>query len=194
MIYLAPQNFLANHLVRKLNQWTVSGFIECHNFEGESSLERTTNEWGMIKEVELITKLMWFSSLRFPHPLGLSYSNQKKIKFSEHVKGDQSVLQGLSFRKKKILHARNLQLAFWFCLSFATYLSHRFADYVNATLASLHPIHCTRQRKVEVEFDMTTIPAFLVVLLVLWIVLRPRRPKPKINWEYFCGIQGCELV
>ncbi|CAK9138375.1 unnamed protein product [Ilex paraguariensis] len=56
-----------------------------------------------------------------------------------------------------------------------------FADYVNATLASLHPIHCTRQRKVEVEFDMTTIPAFLVVLLVLWIVLRPRRPKPKIN-------------
>ncbi|GFP82154.1 hypothetical protein PHJA_000358700 [Phtheirospermum japonicum] len=56
-----------------------------------------------------------------------------------------------------------------------------FADYVNATVVSLHPIHCTRQRKVEVEFDMTTIPAFLVVILVLWFVLKPRRPKPKIN-------------
>ncbi|XP_047971385.1 uncharacterized protein LOC125214411 [Salvia hispanica] len=56
-----------------------------------------------------------------------------------------------------------------------------FADYTNATVASLHPIHCTRQRKVEVEFDMTTIPAFGVVGLVLWFVLKPRRPKPKIN-------------
>ncbi|KAL6977935.1 hypothetical protein U1Q18_026721 [Sarracenia purpurea var. burkii] len=56
-----------------------------------------------------------------------------------------------------------------------------FTDYVNETIAHLHPIHCTRERKVRVEFDMTTIPAFLVVLIVLWIVLRPRRPKPKIN-------------
>ncbi|CAI9786464.1 unnamed protein product [Fraxinus pennsylvanica] len=60
-------------------------------------------------------------------------------------------------------------------------ISSRFVDYVNVTLSSLRPIHCTRQRKVEVEFDMTTIPAFLVVLLVLWFVLKPRRPKPKIN-------------
>ncbi|KAL6508489.1 hypothetical protein OROHE_021622 [Orobanche hederae] len=59
--------------------------------------------------------------------------------------------------------------------------SKGFADYVNATVVSLHPIHCTRQRKVEVEIDMTTIPAFLVVILVLWFVLKPRRPKPKIN-------------
>ncbi|GER36129.1 DNA-directed RNA polymerase subunit D [Striga asiatica] len=56
-----------------------------------------------------------------------------------------------------------------------------FSDYVNSTVASLHPIHCTRQRKVEVQYDMTTIPAFLVVILVLWFVLKPRRPKPKIN-------------
>ncbi|XP_073277260.1 uncharacterized protein [Primulina huaijiensis] len=59
--------------------------------------------------------------------------------------------------------------------------SKGFADYVNSTIASLHPIHCTKQRKVDVEFDMTTIPAFLVVAVVLWIVLKPRRPKPKIN-------------
>ncbi|KAK3019713.1 hypothetical protein RJ639_003149 [Escallonia herrerae] len=59
--------------------------------------------------------------------------------------------------------------------------SKEFVDYANATIAKLHPVHCTRQRKVEVEFDMTTIPAFLFVLVVLWIVLRPRRPKAKIN-------------
>ncbi|KAG8373893.1 hypothetical protein BUALT_Bualt11G0072600 [Buddleja alternifolia] len=59
--------------------------------------------------------------------------------------------------------------------------SKGFADYVNVTISTLHPIHCTRQRKVEVEFDMTTIPAFLGVILVLWFVLKPRRPKPKIN-------------
>ncbi|KAK4382849.1 hypothetical protein Sango_2833600 [Sesamum angolense] len=59
--------------------------------------------------------------------------------------------------------------------------SKGFADYVNATIVSLHPVHCTRQRKVEVEFDATTFPAFLVVILILWFVLKPRRPKPKIN-------------
>lgn len=56
-----------------------------------------------------------------------------------------------------------------------------FTDYVNETITHLRPTHCTRERKVDVEFDMTTIPAFLVVLVVLWLVLRPRRPKPKIN-------------
>lgn len=59
--------------------------------------------------------------------------------------------------------------------------SKGFGDYVNATVASLHPIHCTRQRKVQVEFDMTTIPAFAIVFFILWLVLKPRRPKPKIN-------------
>nr|XP_016445180.1 PREDICTED: uncharacterized protein LOC107770391 [Nicotiana tabacum] len=56
-----------------------------------------------------------------------------------------------------------------------------FVNYVDTTLESLHPIHCTRQRNVKVEFDMTTIPAFLVVFFVLWLVLKPRRAKPKIN-------------
>ncbi|CAI9098983.1 OLC1v1035726C1 [Oldenlandia corymbosa var. corymbosa] len=59
--------------------------------------------------------------------------------------------------------------------------SKGFSDLVNTTLASLHPIHCTRQRKVEVEYDMTTVPAFFVVFIILFLVLRPRRPKPKIN-------------
>jgi hypothetical protein len=59
--------------------------------------------------------------------------------------------------------------------------SKGFVDQVNATIALLHPIHCTRERKVHVVFDVTTIPAFLVVLGVLYIVLKPRRPKPKIN-------------
>lgn len=59
--------------------------------------------------------------------------------------------------------------------------TRRFMDSVNRTIAALHPIHCTRERKVQVELDMTTIPAFLVVFAILWFVLRPRRPKPKIN-------------
>ncbi|XP_037496051.1 uncharacterized protein LOC105640192 isoform X2 [Jatropha curcas] len=59
--------------------------------------------------------------------------------------------------------------------------SKGFADQVNSTIALLHPIHCTTERKVHVVFDMTTMPAFLTVLAVLYIVLKPRRPKPKIN-------------
>ncbi|KAI3715236.1 hypothetical protein L6452_22209 [Arctium lappa] len=59
--------------------------------------------------------------------------------------------------------------------------SKGFVDYVNVTVASLHQIHCTKQRKVKVELDLTTIPAFSVVLFVLWFVLKPRRPKAKIN-------------
>lgn len=59
--------------------------------------------------------------------------------------------------------------------------SKGFVDNVNATIALLHPIHCRRKREVDVKFDWTTIPAFLVVLGVLWFVLKPRRPKPKIN-------------
>lgn len=59
--------------------------------------------------------------------------------------------------------------------------SRGFAEKVNSTIALLHPIHCTRDPKVEVVFDMTTIPAFLVVILILWLVLKPKRAKPKIN-------------
>lgn len=59
--------------------------------------------------------------------------------------------------------------------------SNEFFHYVNETKALLHPINCTKERRVQVEFDMTTIPAFLIVLGILWLVLRPRRAKPKIN-------------
>ncbi|XP_022731746.1 uncharacterized protein LOC111286183 isoform X2 [Durio zibethinus] len=56
-----------------------------------------------------------------------------------------------------------------------------FVDQVNTTIYLLHPIHCTKERKVHVEFDVTTIPAILIVLGVLYFVLKPGRPKPKIN-------------
>lgn len=59
--------------------------------------------------------------------------------------------------------------------------SKRFVEQVNTTLTLLHPINCTRERKMQMVFDMTTIPAFLIVLGCLYMVLRPRRPKPKIN-------------
>ncbi|XP_006648628.1 uncharacterized protein LOC102707377 [Oryza brachyantha] len=59
--------------------------------------------------------------------------------------------------------------------------SHGFAHAVNSTISSLHPVQCTRERKLDVQLDLTTIPAFLAVFLLLWFLLRPRRPKPKIN-------------
>lgn len=59
--------------------------------------------------------------------------------------------------------------------------SNGFVEYVNTTISSMHQIHCTKQRKVKVELDLTTIPAFSVVLFVLWFVLKPRRPKAKVN-------------
>ncbi|KAJ0965543.1 hypothetical protein J5N97_026681 [Dioscorea zingiberensis] len=69
-------------------------------------------------------------------------------------------------------------------LNLLTYLEETtkgYADLVNSTISALHPLQCTRERKVDVEFDLTTIPAFLVVFAILWLVLRPRRSKPKIN-------------
>ncbi|KAL4590094.1 hypothetical protein LXL04_003013 [Taraxacum kok-saghyz] len=59
--------------------------------------------------------------------------------------------------------------------------SKGFMEYVNVTISSMHQIHCTKQRKVKVELDLTTIPAFSLVLFVLWMVLKPRRPKAKVN-------------
>ncbi|KAF7813943.1 uncharacterized protein G2W53_034919 [Senna tora] len=59
--------------------------------------------------------------------------------------------------------------------------SKRFLDQVNAILALLHPINCSRERKMHMVLDVSTIPAFLIVLGCLYVVLRPRQPKPKIN-------------
>ncbi|CAO2038395.1 unnamed protein product [Urochloa humidicola] len=59
--------------------------------------------------------------------------------------------------------------------------SHGFSRAVNSTISSLHPAQCTRERKLDVQLDLTTLPAFLAVFLLLWFLLRPRRPKPKIN-------------
>lgn len=56
-----------------------------------------------------------------------------------------------------------------------------FVREVNATVEVLHPIHCSKVRKVKVEMDMTTVPAMLVVLVLLYAVFKPRAPKPKIN-------------
>ncbi|XP_010443525.1 PREDICTED: uncharacterized protein LOC104735173 isoform X1 [Camelina sativa] len=59
--------------------------------------------------------------------------------------------------------------------------TNSFVREVNATVGVLHPIHCTKERKVKVEVDMTTIPAFIIVGILLYAVLKPRAPKPKIN-------------
>jgi len=66
-------------------------------------------------------------------------------------------------------------------LSMLEEASQRFLETTNATLAAMHPIHCTRQRQVEVQFDISTLLGFIVVAAILLFLLRPRRPKPKIN-------------
>ncbi|CAL5058308.1 unnamed protein product [Urochloa decumbens] len=59
--------------------------------------------------------------------------------------------------------------------------SHGFSRAVDSTISSLHPVQCTRERKLDMQLDLTTLPAFLAVFLLLWFLMRPRRPKPKIN-------------
>ncbi|XP_010545474.1 PREDICTED: uncharacterized protein LOC104817833 isoform X2 [Tarenaya hassleriana] len=56
-----------------------------------------------------------------------------------------------------------------------------FVREVNATVDLLHPIHCSKERKVKVEVDSITVPAFVVVVAALYFALKPRAPKPKIN-------------
>lgn len=59
--------------------------------------------------------------------------------------------------------------------------SNGFSRAVNSTISSLHPVQCARERKLDVQLDLTTLPAFIAVFGLLWFLLRPRRPKPKIN-------------
>ncbi|XP_078166065.1 uncharacterized protein LOC144560694 isoform X1 [Carex rostrata] len=59
--------------------------------------------------------------------------------------------------------------------------SHGFAVSINTTISMLHPVHCTRERKVDIDLDITTVPVFILVFGMLWLLLRPRRAKPKIN-------------
>ncbi|KAL3688199.1 hypothetical protein R1sor_014508 [Riccia sorocarpa] len=58
--------------------------------------------------------------------------------------------------------------------------SQSFLSEVNQTINALHPVYCTRQRKLEIRNEILTGIALLFVLIVLWL-LRPRRRKPKIN-------------
>lgn len=57
----------------------------------------------------------------------------------------------------------------------------RFMRATNDTIIELHPIHCTRQRKVVVGYElyMGLGIILLAVLALLW--LKPRHSKPKIN-------------
>lgn len=62
--------------------------------------------------------------------------------------------------------------------------SLHFMETTNATLAALHPFHCTRQRKVGVQFDRIEIfglSAMILGVAVLWFFTKSKRPKPKIN-------------
>lgn len=57
----------------------------------------------------------------------------------------------------------------------------RFMKATNATIAELHPIHCTRQRKLEVGYEMYTGIGIIMSVVIILLWLRPRQSKPKIN-------------
>lgn len=121
----------------------------------------------------LFRVVVWFKKL---HPMSLIFlflTNLFGISFS--------CVFVRSLFEWVIMYTNNQYLLKKLCADFTPICPCRFASAVNSTISSLHPIHCTRERKVDVELDLTTIPAFLVVFAVLWFVLRPRRPKPKIN-------------
>lgn len=59
--------------------------------------------------------------------------------------------------------------------------SLRLMKATNATIAELHPIHCTRQRKLEVGYELSTGIGVLVLLVIVLFLLRPKQAKPKIN-------------
>eukprot|EP00250_Pteridium_aquilinum_P008458 c17961_g1_i1 orf=474-3365(-) len=57
----------------------------------------------------------------------------------------------------------------------------RFMKATNATIAELHPIHCTRQRKLVVGYEMYLGMGIIIVAVLILLWLRPRQSKPKIN-------------
>jgi hypothetical protein len=66
-----------------------------------------------------------------------------------------------------------------------TYLERDAKDFyleVNETVAALHPIRCTKQHRLEIPIDLTQgVAGVTVIAVVLWMLLRRRRVKPKIN-------------
>ncbi|CAM6068450.1 unnamed protein product [Sphagnum tenellum] len=66
-----------------------------------------------------------------------------------------------------------------------TYLERDAQDFfleVNETVAALHPIRCTKQHRLEIPIDLTQgVAGVTVIAVVLWMLLRRRRVKPKIN-------------
>lgn len=59
--------------------------------------------------------------------------------------------------------------------------STRLMRATNDTITELHPIHCTRRRKLEVGYEISTGFGLVVLLIIVLLLLRPRQTKPKIN-------------
>ncbi|KAH7437926.1 hypothetical protein KP509_05G095700 [Ceratopteris richardii] len=57
----------------------------------------------------------------------------------------------------------------------------RFMAATNATIAELHPILCTRQRKVVMGYEMYLAIGMILSAMLALLWLKPRHSKPKIN-------------
>ena len=52
----------------------------------------------------------------------------------------------------------------------------------NETVAALHPIRCLKERQMDLGLDWTKgVAGIIVIAVVIWMMLRRRRVKPKIN-------------
>lgn len=57
-----------------------------------------------------------------------------------------------------------------------------FYTEANETVAALHPIRCLKEREMDLGLDWTKgMAGIIVVAVVIWMLLRRRRVKPKIN-------------
>ena len=56
-----------------------------------------------------------------------------------------------------------------------------FLEHALALKGEMHPVRCTKRRRLQVTMLHWTILATFAVLLALWNQLVPRKPKPKVN-------------
>lgn len=64
------------------------------------------------------------------------------------------------------------------------YILWMFSFYMEAndTVAALHPIRCLKERQMDLGLDWTKgVAGIIVIAVVIWMLLRRRRVKPKIN-------------
>ena len=76
----------------------------------------------------------------------------------------------------KYIILQNILLKLYVLWVFSFYME------ANETVAALHPIRCLKERQMDLGLDWTKgVAGIIVIAVVIWMLLRRRRVKPKIN-------------